>query len=999
MNHKPAAIVPVMPLESKHNGSTPARASRGKTRVPKGAQARTLLNRPSAPQGWDTSDEHEVELRRWRGRTEITAVEAMEPGHPVFGVFRARSESGTTYEVEIRGLDGFDNSCSCIDHQVNGLGTCKHIEGVLAGLRRRGVRAFRQAAELGSPRVEVFLSRGGDPAPAVIWPRHANEKTAAVRTWLAPWLAPGGQLRVDPAGIVELATAVSAAPDEVHEHLRISRHFGPWLERHRRERSRREARAAFLSEIEGGAASFDMLRHPLLPYQREGMMHLAFGERALLADEMGLGKTIQAIAACELLARRKGIERVLIVCPASLKAEWEEQIARFTHRPARAVFGPRAARLVAYNSEAPFFTIVNYEQVLIDADAINDRLKADVVILDEAQRIKNWHTKTARKVKSLRSPYAFVLTGTPVENRIDELYSIIQYLDPELIGPLFRFNRNFYELDERGRPVEYRNLEELRARVAPVLLRRRKSDVETELPGRTVKTYFVPMAPEQAARYEDYRAPLAKLVAIAKRRALLPKEFDRMQMLLACMRMICDTPAILDPECRVCPKLEELEGVLGDLLQEPDRKIIVFSEWERMLELVRELAADLGVEVAWHTGSVPQQRRRDEINRFKNDPNCRLFLSTDSGSVGLNLQAASAVINIDLPWNPAKLEQRIARAWRKYQTRSVTVINLVTEGSIEHAIMHLLNVKQALADGLIDGVGDVGALKMPSGKGALVERMRAMLESADALGPRIVSAEDAAAEDLRRRHGERVLRIEVQLGQNGSVRLLAVLNLGADALAQEAKRLEQREDAAAMAIEVIDQATWMTLQRLTRSGILALTGGTRRVLHAAPGFADSCAIAEDATAQASGWRAEAERFLRMAAVLAGGGFPEETPPLFAKALRLAVAARLSASGEEPADASLVEPEHLRRFVDHSALSAEAEHLLASIRPGAQSPTAVSAATLAQSAARLVAALAAGSSPSTLAVPVFPAALSDKCQPVSVSQIQSVSCSAELTPLG
>ncbi|CAN0499348.1 unnamed protein product, partial [Phaeothamnion confervicola] len=125
--------------------------------------------------------------------------------------------------------------------------------------------------------------------------------------------------------------------------------------------------------------------------------------------------------------------------------------------------------------------------------------------------------------------------------------------------------------------------------------------------------------------------------------------------------------------------------------------------------------------------SVPQVRRREEINRFKNDPNCRLFLSTDSGSVGLNLQAASAVINIDLPWNPAKLEQRIARAWRKHQTRAVTVINLVTEGSIEHAILHLLNVKQVLADGLLDGHGDIGALKMPSGRGALVDRMRSML--------------------------------------------------------------------------------------------------------------------------------------------------------------------------------------------------------------------------------------------------------------------------------
>ncbi|MBA3812010.1 MAG: DEAD/DEAH box helicase [Caulobacteraceae bacterium] len=807
----------------------------------------------------------------------------------------------------------------------------------------------------------MFLRRQGEPTPAIAWPRAAGGASAETRGFLAPFLDAEGRLRAAPGEIEALIEAYEAAPGEVRRHLRISRHFAPWLERARRERSRKEARAAFLAEVESGAESFDALRHPLLPYQREGMMHLAFGERALLADEMGLGKTVQAIAACELLARRKSVERVLVVCPASLKAEWEEQIAFFTERPARPVFGPRPARLFAYR-QGTFFTIVNYEQVLIDAAAINDTLKPDVIILDEAQRIKNWHTKTAGKVKSLRSPYAFVLTGTPVENRIDELYSIVQYLDPELVGPLFRFNRAFYELDERGRPVDYRNLAELRRRIEPVLLRRRKSDVETELPGRTVKTYFVPMAPEQGDRYEDYRAPMAQLVARAQRRPLTPAEFDRLQMLLACMRMVCDTPAILDPECRVCPKLEELEGVLGDLLAEPGRKIIIFSEWERMLTLVRELAAELGVEAAWHTGSVPQARRREEINRFKNDPDCRLFLSTDSGSVGLNLQAASAVVNLDLPWNPAKLEQRIARAWRKNQTRSVTVINLVTEGSIEHAILHLLNVKQALADGLLDGRGDIGALKMPSGRGALIDRMRSMLDAADALGPRILSPEEGAAEDLRARHRERALRIEVRAGPGGAARMLAVLDLDAEALENEVERLNGREDASALPIEVIGRATWLTLTRLARSGMVDLAGGSRSVLHAAPEFADAGGATHGPMARAEEWRGEAERAIKMAGVLAAGGFPEEAPALLAKALRCAAGVRLSASSGGPADLSLIKPEQVRPFAEASGLVAEADRVLAFARPDAGAPTAEEAADLARSTARLIEALLVDNAP-------------------------------------
>ena len=428
-----------------------------------------------------------------------------------------------------------------------------------------------------------------------------------------------------------------------------------------------------------------------------------------------------------------------------------------------------------------------------------------------------------------------------------------------------------------------------------------------------------------------------------------------MQMLLACMRMICDTPAILGPDCRVCPKLEELEGILGDLLQEPDRKIIIFSEWELMLALVRELAAEIGVEAAWHTASVPQARRREEINRFKSDPNCRLFLST--GSVGLNLQAASAVINIDMPWNPAKLEQRIARAGRKYQTRTVTVINLVTEGSIEHAILHLLNVKQVLADGLLDGQGDIDALKMPSGRGALVDRMRSMLDAAGRLGPKIVSPEDVVAADLRLRHGERALMIEIQTDPGGAARMLAVLDLDASGLACESERLSRRQGAPSLPVEVVDRATWVTLRRLARSGIVNLTSGSRRILHISPEFAEPDA-AYSSNQQAHVWREEAERAIAMASVLTAGGFPEEAPPLLEKALRCAVAVRQLAAGEQTVDPSTTNAEQAHDLLKQSELSVEAERVLAALRSGAVTPNPADAAELARSTTRLVAALVA-----------------------------------------
>ncbi len=792
-----------------------------RTRKPK-RNARKVLARPAVV-GWNTSDEQEIEVRRWRGRTEILGVEALEPRYSAFGTFRVRSASGSVYEVEIRDLAGRNNSCGCLDHRAGGLGTCKHVEGVLAALKKKlGVRRFKAMAAEGSPRVEIFLARDGAPRPQIALPK--TGASAGARAWLRPFCGSDGRLKSSPAAIAALLEAAATAPNDV----RISQYLGPWLERERRLAARDGAKRAFLADVDAGSAVWEMLKHPLLPYQKDGTLHLAFGERALLADEMGLGKTIQAIAACEILALRKGIARVLVVSPASVKAEWEEQIARFTEREARFVAGPRHERLKRYGAPA-FFTLVNYEQVLNDVEDINAMLKPDVVILDEAQRIKNWQTKTARKVKQLRAPYAFVLTGTPLENRIDETYSIVQYLDPEIFGSLFRFNRDFYALDERGRPAGFRNLDELHRRLSGVMLRRRKRDVEKELPGRTVKTFFVKMADEQAQRYADYEGPAKKLAAIAQKRPLTQDEFELLQKLLACMRMICDTPAILDPDCRVSPKLEELEGVLSDLLEDGETKIVIFSEWVKMLELVRELAAEMGIDCAWHTGQVPQLKRRGEIARFREDKACRIFLSSDAGAVGLNLQMASCVINLDLPWNPAKLEQRIGRVWRKGQTRAVTVVNFVTEDSIEHNILHLLADKQNLADGVLDGTEDYAAIKLPSGRAAFIERMQAMLGARSAPPLKMLSPEEALIAELNVRLGARLLLAERCAG-----RIVAIVDGDRALVDSERERLAQA-GAPLLPVEIIDRASWETMQRLAQAGLIQFPGEAARLKqHALP---------------------------------------------------------------------------------------------------------------------------------------------------------------------
>jgi superfamily II DNA/RNA helicase len=288
------------------------------------------------------------------------------------------------------------------------------------------------------------------------------------------------------------------------------------------------------------------------------------------------------------------------------------------------------------------------------------------------------------------------------------------------------------------------------------------------------------------------------------------------------MRMICDTPAILEPECRVCPKLEELESVLGELLEERSRKIVIFSEWVRMLELVRELAREIGVDCAWHTGDVPQLKRRAEIARFREDPVCRLFLSSDVGATGLNLQMANAVINLDLPWNPAKLEQRIARTWRKGQKSAVTVVNFVTENSIEHSILHLLSHKQRLANGVLDGAEDFSKITMPNGRGALVERMRSLLGRSEPIRIRPLPPEEALVEDIKTRHGARLLHAELR-----AERLFFVLDAESSLIAAEQMRLA----SSSPRVEILDRAAWSTLQRLVETGLIGFSETRVRILH------------------------------------------------------------------------------------------------------------------------------------------------------------------------
>ena len=652
-----------------------------------------------------TDIREQIERRRQRALEEITKV-VNQGDHPVFSTFAVTSQSGQTYRVEVRSLDELHNSCTCADYKSNLIGTCKHIEGVLLFLREKHGERLAELARQRPAGVQIYLHYGQDVTVRVGLPL---PRVASVRALLARYFGPDGVLVGSPLDDLPrlFNTLESLAPRErkfvlvagaVREHLELLQ-----------DRQAVEQQKQWFSEqVKAGHRSFGVLATRLYPYQEQGAMHLAFGQRAMLADDMGLGKTVQAIAAAALLKDLRGIERVLVITPASLKHQWAREIRRFSSLTATVVSGGLQARRQSYR-ENSFFTILNYELVRRDQVEL-EQLRPNLIILDEAQRIKNWRSKTAQAVKRLQSRYAFVLTGTPLENRLDELYSICQFIDPRILGPLWHFNDRFYDLEQRDdgsyKVIGYKNFGELRATMAPYSLRRTRAEVLKDLPERIDNNFFVEMTQPQWQAYDEYRDIVARLVAIARRRPLTPKEQQYLLMALLKMRIICDALALHDKEIplkdreKTAPKLRELEHVLSEEVAGNGHKAIVFSQWTGMLALTAPVVKRVGLGYVTLTGSVPSAKRGALIERFFDDPDCRVFLSTDAGGVGLNLQAASLVVNLDLPWNPAVLEQRIGRAHRHGQLKTVHVVNLIAQGTIEERMLDTLAAKRNVFAGV-----------------------------------------------------------------------------------------------------------------------------------------------------------------------------------------------------------------------------------------------------------------------------------------------------------
>ncbi|OGT89145.1 MAG: helicase [Gammaproteobacteria bacterium RIFOXYA12_FULL_61_12] len=741
-----------------------------------------------------------------------------EPG---YGPWLAWSVSSAThfprrYEVHIRSLVRRANYCGCPDFAVNQLGTCKHIEAVLHKLQKQ--RNFNGLKMQAPPHPYIYLDWEGEEAPGVRLHRAEDAANPELSRLLDNHFddAGGFRLRMPEdflrlAGLLEGQEAIDIGADALAYARRLAGQAAHELQAER-----------IRARIQATGGHIPGVRARLYPYQMEGVAFLAANSRALLADDMGLGKTLQAIAASVWLRDNAGAERVLIVCPASLKHQWAREVERFTDAPVQIVQGNAEARGVQYRRGA-VFTILNYELVLRDLSLIGETLRPDLLILDEAQRIKNWRTKIASAVKQIPSRYAFVLSGTPLENRLEDLYSLMQVVDPHVLGPLWRYRVDFHVTDDKGKVLGYRNLSELRRRLKRVMLRRDRRLVRDQLPDRITQRIDVELTEAQWELHNAALTAAGNIARIAKRRPLTPGEQNRMMSALQTARMACDAAGLVDKETQGSPKLDELSNLLDELCVQSGLKAVIFSQWELMTQMAEARARALGLGCVRLHGGIPTDKRGALMDRFRDDDAVQVFISTDAGATGLNLQNASVLINLDIPWNPAVLEQRNARIHRLGQRNKVQIILLVAAGAYEESVLYMVEGKRNLFDNVVEGDATedvVGVSKR------LVEVLVADLNKEEAAASPVESPRPPDGIDrdriARRWKGERaeaVRGVIVALQQGFGCRIERILGAGGGLLVVLDRVGEEDERTAdglsdAVPVALIDPRTLKGLGRL-----------------------------------------------------------------------------------------------------------------------------------------------------------------------------------------
>jgi len=498
------------------------------------------------------------------------------------------------------------------------------------------------------------------------------------------------------------------------------------------------------------------------PFQTEAKDLVVARGNGLVALTMGLGKTLVAIMAIEELYDAGELSTGLIIVPASLKYQWQQQIKRFTGENALVIDGPPKTRTMLYRYSRKFrYVIINYDLVVNDwapkkksADnsfSVRD-MEFDYIVLDESTAIKNPTAKRSKYVKFLgkRAAFRIALTGTPVLNRPEELFSQMEFVDPDVLGDPRTFDQTFIVRDSYNRPKRYRNLHVLRKRMDEVMYRKTRADIADQLPAVLSTEIAFDLSPAEVRVYNKACAhTLAKLLAA---QSVLGSGFnvlahyghsddpqtekakgDVMAGMLM-LRFICSDPhlikisaakfrsakgqgsslaedffasGVLDGVPKVSSKRQLFVELLQTALDEdPRAKVVAFSTFKDLLNLIQDDTASM-VRSVQFTGDMNARQKNDAMLQFKRDPKTRLFLSSDAGGYGVDLPEANHLISIDLPWSGGSIDQRESRIIRlSSEWEHVNLTVLLARGSIEERMHAMVEQKRGVAEAFLDGGHD-----------------------------------------------------------------------------------------------------------------------------------------------------------------------------------------------------------------------------------------------------------------------------------------------------
>jgi SNF2 family DNA or RNA helicase len=638
----------------------------------------------------------------------------------IYGDHLLVSDTGLKYKVFLRDFENETGYSDSMDSRLNKLGTTKHI--MFAFRKLKEDRALFERLKKTFPFIEIYC----DPL---------NEYKI---TWHYPHPMPVEEKLLISKYFENASFVEDADVKRILGFIEEARQF-PRIRI--RPEVNQKIEAAFEEEVlddlrNSYQPEFSAIKGELYPYQEEGIAFALFRKATIIADEMGLGKTIQAIGTAILKKDIFDFRKTLVVCPASLKEQWKKEIEKFSHEKALVIEGLPEDREKQYYDNDHFFFIITYETILRDHLAIN-KAGFDFLILDEAQRIKNFETKTATSIRRLQFKHVLVITGTPIENRLIDIFSIVGAIDPYFFGPLWEFSYQhcLFDPEKHNKINGYYDLQKLNKQLEPILIRREKRKVLEQLPN--VQQFNVPvnLSPLQAEYHASYSKGIAQII---RKKFLTPYDLQRLQLLLSSMRMVCDSTYLIDEETNESPKLEELKYILLEKLDvaNSDRKIIIFSEWIKVHKLIGHILRENNIGFAELNGNVPVKLRGELIRKFETNPHCKIFLSTEAGGSGLNLQVADTLINFELPWNPAKKNQRIGRIDRLGQmSNKLTIFNFITRNSIESQIASGLLVKQNLFDGVLDSASRTNSVDFSTkGRSQFIHQLEEFIEETENAG-------------------------------------------------------------------------------------------------------------------------------------------------------------------------------------------------------------------------------------------------------------------------